>query len=76
MSARDDVLDLMRYSEGWFDGSDTEFEEAISVQLDAYKAEILHEAAEKIRAADFGDPYYTGTGQHDAANLTDPEVAS
>jgi hypothetical protein len=43
--------------------------------LDAYKAGILHEAAEKIRAANFGDPYYTGTGQHDAANLIDPEVA-
>ncbi|MFE5159129.1 hypothetical protein ACFRNT_11455 [Streptomyces sp. NPDC056697] len=36
--------------------------------------EHAHDLAEEIRAADFGDPYYTGTGQAQAADLIDPEV--
>jgi hypothetical protein len=66
--------------------SELEFQAALSVGspeydvwfgllLDRYRAEVLREAAERIRAANFGDPYYTGTGQHDAANLIDPEVS-
>ncbi|MGP3940478.1 hypothetical protein [Streptomyces sp. 6N106] len=48
---------------------------AVATQIvDNLLREHAHELAEKIRAADFGDPYYTGTGQHDAADLIDPEV--
>jgi hypothetical protein len=72
MSARDDVLDLMRYSEEWFPGSHEESEADIASELDAYKAEILHEAAEKIR----NHPEFNFIGAlQDLADLIDPEVA-
>ncbi|MFF3312490.1 hypothetical protein [Streptomyces sp. NPDC002952] len=48
--------------------------------LDEYRAAVEHEAAERIREANwavsFSDAFYVGTGMQDAANLIDPEVQS
>jgi hypothetical protein len=76
MSARDNVLTTMRYSEEWFSGSAAEFEADIASQLDAYKAQILHEAAEQIRAHAWEECGYGDTNcPCDAADLIDPGVA-
>ncbi|MGA4942129.1 hypothetical protein [Streptomyces cinereoruber] len=40
--------------------------------LEYTRREHAHELAEEIRAANFGDPYYVGTGQRQAADLIDP----
>ncbi|MGW0468317.1 hypothetical protein ACWDX6_24080 [Streptomyces sp. NPDC003027] len=53
--------------------AESDAEEAIEL-IDALLREHAHELAERIRAADFGDPYYVGTGQGQAADLIDPEV--
>ncbi|MER5501353.1 hypothetical protein ABT096_29690 [Streptomyces sp. NPDC002561] len=51
-----------------------EYDTWFRLLLDRYRDEVAHELAEEIRAADFGDPYYVGTGQGEAADLIDPKT--
>jgi len=79
MSARDDIEaalgeGLHEMSNGWY---------RVNAQLDAYRAEVLHEAAEKIREAMDYTPAFGARkvaqisenfGRLRAADLIDPEV--
>jgi len=76
MSARDDIIGMLDHA---YPGGDYDkFDAYVTSILDTYRAEVLREAAEKIRNSetlrDWTDDHMSDCNM--AADLIDPEVSS
>lgn len=70
MSERRDPREFLVSALVLFEYSEVTARQIVREALDAER----HDAAEEIRRADFGDPYYVGFGQAAAADLIDRDV--
>lgn len=70
MSERRDPREFLVSALVLFEYSEATARQIVRQALDAER----HDAAEEIRRADFGDPYYVGFGQEAAADLIDRDV--
>lgn len=69
MSARDAVLDTMYFAEEWSSKPYEEFKKECAAELDAYRAEVLREAATKL--ALYPETQWWGQGE----NRDDPSLS-